>query len=81
MAEYNYTAVPWNDIYPPLHYTYVSMPFTTTTTFSYEYPAKAPIVSDSLASFRGWICPRCGRVWNPAVEECYHCNEQEKGPG
>ena len=23
---------------------------------------------------RGWVCPKCGRVYNPHVTECYHCN-------
>jgi len=21
-----------------------------------------------------WICPKCGRVWSPAAEECLPCN-------
>ena len=23
----------------------------------------------------GWECPRCRRVWNPAVLACHHCPE------
>lgn len=21
----------------------------------------------------GWICPKCGRCYNPAISECYRC--------
>ena len=26
----------------------------------------------------GWVCPKCGRVYGPDVQECWHCNEQAK---
>ena len=25
----------------------------------------------------GWICPKCGRVYGPHVQECYNCNKNE----
>lgn len=24
---------------------------------------------------KGWICPKCGRVYAPYMPECQHCNE------
>jgi len=23
---------------------------------------------------KGWICPKCGKVWAPYIEECRECN-------
>ena len=23
---------------------------------------------------RGWICPKCGRVYSPSTSECWQCN-------
>lgn len=23
---------------------------------------------------RGWQCLQCGRVWSPAMSQCWHCN-------
>lgn len=25
----------------------------------------------------GWICPKCGKVYGPNVQECYNCNKTE----
>lgn len=25
---------------------------------------------------KGWVCPKCGRVYSNATPECYHCNEE-----
>lgn len=25
----------------------------------------------------GWICPKCGNVYGPQVQECYKCNKNE----
>jgi len=25
----------------------------------------------------GWVCPKCGRIWNPLTMGCYHCNTKE----
>lgn len=22
----------------------------------------------------GWVCPKCGRVYGPYVNECFYCN-------
>lgn len=24
---------------------------------------------------KGWICPKCGRVYAPYIPECQHCNK------
>jgi len=24
----------------------------------------------------GWVCPKCGKVYGPHVDECYDCNFQ-----
>ncbi len=26
------------------------------------------------AAPRGWICPKCGRVYNPTTPMCFYCN-------
>lgn len=26
----------------------------------------------------GWICPKCGKVYSPSVNECSACNEGAK---
>lgn len=28
----------------------------------------------------GWICPKCGRVYAPAVSECLACNQAHTPP-
>ena len=28
------------------------------------------------AATQGWICPKCGRVYCPAVKECSTCNSK-----
>ena len=25
---------------------------------------------------KGWVCPRCGKVWAPSVRSCDECNEK-----
>lgn len=27
---------------------------------------------------KGWICPKCGKVYAPFVPECVDCNKKEK---
>lgn len=22
----------------------------------------------------GWVCPKCGRVYGPFIEQCFYCN-------
>lgn len=29
---------------------------------------------------RGWICPRCGRVYSPSTTECWECNKKNVFP-
>jgi hypothetical protein len=29
----------------------------------------------------GWECPKCGRVYSPAVKECHWCNEEKNLTG
>jgi hypothetical protein len=24
----------------------------------------------------GWKCPKCGRIWSPATDQCVRCNTQ-----
>ena len=26
----------------------------------------------------GWCCPKCGKIYNPEVSQCYYCNQQRK---
>lgn len=28
-----------------------------------------------MAKDKGWICPKCGRVYAPWVPSCEHCNK------
>ena len=30
---------------------------------------------DSSPPKKGWICPKCGKVFGPDVTECYYCND------
>ena len=32
-------------------------------------------VTSAQPTTTGWECPRCHRVWNPAVLACQHCPE------
>jgi hypothetical protein len=25
----------------------------------------------------GWLCPWCGRVWSPKIEECKYCRRDD----
>lgn len=45
---------------------YVPQPTRITTT-----PSEATWLPKSY----GWICPKCGRVWSPAVDQCIKCND------
>lgn len=29
----------------------------------------------------GWICPKCGSVYNPFIGECWRCNSLINSPG
>ena len=29
---------------------------------------------------KGWVCPKCGRVYNPNVISCPKCREKKKMP-
>jgi hypothetical protein len=24
---------------------------------------------------QGWICPKCGKIWAPHIDECPQCND------
>ena len=28
----------------------------------------------------GWVCPRCGKVFAPTVNECFYCNDDWGSP-
>lgn len=30
---------------------------------------------------KGWICPKCGRVYSPSTSECFYCNNQNAQSG
>lgn len=32
------------------------------------------IDSEQSNYLRGWVCPKCGKVYSPTTSECYHCN-------
>ena len=42
----------------------------------HRFYAGMPMPSDS----KGWICPRCGRVWGPQVDSCWDCNINKDCP-
>lgn len=30
---------------------------------------------------KGWVCPKCDRVYSPFTPECLHCNNQNAQSG
>lgn len=30
---------------------------------------------------RGWVCPKCGRIYSPSTPECFYCNNQNARSG
>ena len=33
--------------------------------------------NDFLFAPKGWICPKCGRVYSPSTPMCWHCGGEE----
>ena len=46
--------------------------------WKYAGPTIGSISFDNKGSIRssqsGWICPKCGRIWAPWIQECVLCN-------
>jgi uncharacterized OB-fold protein len=36
---------------------------------------------DRMFAQKGWVCPKCGRVYSPFTPECFHCNNQNAQSG
>ena len=34
--------------------------------------------SDEIFAPKGWICPKCGRVYSPTTPVCFYCGGNEK---
>lgn len=41
----------------------------TVTNSTYITFAESPFIQ------KGWVCPKCGRVFAPSVTECQYCNK------
>lgn len=39
----------------------------------HDFNAPSNYTVDTLGN-RGWICPKCGKVFGPHVDECEYCN-------
>ena len=33
-----------------------------------------PIIPDVITDNKGWICPKCDKVYSPKVKQCKECN-------
>lgn len=36
---------------------------------------------DGMFVQKGWVCPKCGRVYSPLTQECLYCNNQNAQSG
>lgn len=51
--------------------------YCNTTGGQASCPDHGPKVPEPIFRYpiaEGWVCPRCHRIWNPAITGCLDCN-------
>ena len=61
----------------PIQYSRSSTTAPSYSTTTHYYGGGTECVMDNYSASvgrRGWVCPKCGRVYAPDVQECFACN-------
>lgn len=51
------------------------------TSLSQQHTPCADRAIDRMFAQKGWVCPKCGRVYSPSTQECFYCNNQNAQSG
>lgn len=75
-----------NRIYPDRKYNPYTNKITNSdntsgTSFSQQYTPCADGTIDRMFAQKGWVCPKCDRVYSPFTPECLHCNNRDAQSG